>query len=285
MPDFALGRLPADPTRPKLRLRRSAIERPVPPASCDWLSQVREWGMLANDSVGDCTMAGAAHTAMAVDRYGQGRDLVITDREVLEAYAAVSGYDGTEATDIGATLQDALDYWRKTGIAGNQIVAFAFLDAHDLDLVRACIAAFGSVYTGMWVPSSAMAQLDRGETWQVVARSRNLGGHCVPLGAYDPDTFSCVTWGKVQKMTVEFYLRYFDEVAVPIDLDWLSATGTSPAGVDIGGLNTDFEALTGEPGPFPPMVVPPTPVPVPENDPDAALVAAFKDWCESKGLE
>jgi hypothetical protein len=295
MPRYALGRLPADPTKPKLRLRRSATERPTPPASVDWLSEVREWGVLGNDSVGDCTAAAAAHVAMLVDKYGQGRDTVITDTEALQMYEAISGYvPGDPATDVGATLQDALDYWRKQGIAGNKIAAFAFVDAQDLDLVRACIATFGSVYTGMSFPSSAMDQLDRGDVWYVVRRSAVEGGHCVPIAAYDADTFTCVTWGRTQPMTVDFYLRYFDEIAVPVDLDWLAATGLSPAGVDIGQLNADYEALTSEPGPFPPAVpvptpspepMPPAPVePVPADYFDHALVNVFKQWCKAKGL-
>src|SRR6185312_11708299 len=98
--------------------------------------------------------------------------------------------------------------------------------------------------------------------------------------------FSCVTWGQTQKMTVEFYLRFFDEVWVPIDLDWLRATGTSPAGLDIATLNSDFEILTGQPGPFPPMVAPPPPDPPvpPSGNPDAELVAAFTAWQRAKGL-
>lgn len=295
MTRFALGRQPADPTKPKLRLRRSAVDRPTPPPSCDWLSEVSEWGMLANDEVGDCTMAGAAHTAMAVDHYGQGRSLVITDREVLDAYTAISGYNPADPnTDVGATLQDALDYWRKTGVAGNQIVAAAQLDAHDLDLVRACIATFGSVYTGMWITEAAMAQFGQGAAWTATGRSRSLGGHCVPLGAYDDGGFYAVSWGKIQPMSTEFYLKYFDEVWVPIDLDWLQAAGTSPAGMDIATLNSDFEALTGQPGPFPPMVVPPTPAPTPEPAPlppygptidaDTELVRAFEAWRSAREL-
>lgn len=41
----AFGRLPADPTKPKLRLRRSKSQAVTPPESCDWLSQVGEWTM------------------------------------------------------------------------------------------------------------------------------------------------------------------------------------------------------------------------------------------------
>lgn len=245
---FALGRLPADPTKPKLRLYRSAT--PKAPVSVDYLSRVRNWGMLLNDRIGNCTVAGAAHIAMAVDKYGQGRDLRISDAEALRAYRAISGYNPADPnTDVGATLQDALDYWRNTGIAGNKIAAFAFIDAKDLELVRACIATFGSVYTGMDFPHSAYDQMDRGVPW-TVTRTYSDGGHCVPIGAYDQQSFTCVTWGRPQKMSVNFYLTYFDEVAVPIDPDWLSVTGKSPAGLDIATLNADYTALTGKPGPF-----------------------------------
>jgi hypothetical protein len=269
---YALGRQPADPTQPKLRLRRTGTVQA--PETCDWLSQVARWGMLGNDQVGDCTMAGAAHVAMAVDKYGQNRDLTITDQQVLTAYSAVSGYNPADpATDVGATLQDALNYWRKQGLVGNTIAAFAFIDPQDLELVRACIAVFGAVYTGFNVPQSAMEQFNHGQPWTVTGRTRMLGGHCVPLGAYTPDTFTCVTWGQTQTMDLGFYRRYFDEVAVPIDLDWMRANGTSPAGLDVAALNTDFTALTGQPGPFPNIT--PTPPPA---DPDHELLAAFTRW-------
>jgi hypothetical protein len=289
LPNYALGRQPADPTKPKLRLRRSATQRPEPPVSCDWLSSVGSWGMLANDSVGDCTAAGAAHVAMAVEKYGRLRDLVISDQDALAMYSAVSGYDPADPnTDVGATLQDALGYWHKTGVAGNTIAAFAWVDAQDLDLVRACIATFGAVYTGMTLTAAAMDELDRGRPWTMVERSRVLGGHCVPLGAYDQDSFTCVTWGQTQSMSVEFYRRYFDEVVVPIDLDWMSANGTSPAGLDIATLNADYEALTGNPGPFPPALPTPeptpAPLPAPEGSVKAALVAAFEAWRAEEGL-
>lgn len=284
MPDrFALGRQPADPTKPKLRLR-AAPERPQPPAFVDWLSQVQQWGMLANDRLGDCTAAGAAHVAMAVDRYGQDRDLQISDEQVIEMYRAISGYDPARpATDVGATLQDACAYWHKTGIAGNTIAAYAWIKPQDLDLVRACIAIFGAVYTGFNFPASAMDQFNRGEPWTLVRRTRIDGGHCVPIGAYDQGGFTCVTWGRTQKMDLAFFLRYFDEIVVPIDLDWLRKTGTSPAGLDVAQLNSDYEALTGQPGPFEEIISPPAPQPEPAPDPDGDLIKAFEAWRSVKG--
>jgi hypothetical protein len=242
--------------------------------------------MLGNDQVGDCTAAGAGHVAQAVNWFGQSVDAPVTDADAITMYSAISGYDpSTGANDVGATLQDALSYWRKVGIGGNTIAAFAQIDTQDLDMVRACIALFGAVYTGMMFPSSAMDDFQAGRPW-TVRRSRLEGGHCVPIGAYDGDSFTCVTWGRAQVMTVEFYRRYFDECWVPIDLDWLTATGQSPAGLDVDRLNTDFTALTGEPGPFP-QHAPPSPQPVPGPAPldaDRVLAEAFDAWLAAKGF-
>ena len=292
---YALGRLPNDPRKPRVRLRRLAGATLTPPSSADWQSSVPSWPVLANDRIGDCTAAGAGHIAQMVNWYGQGVDSPVTDQDAIAMYSAISGYDPRSGrNDIGATLQDALSYWRKTGIGGNKITAFAQLDAQDLDLVRNCIAIFGAVYTGLNFPSSAMDQFNRGQVWDVVKRSPIEGGHCVPIGAHDANTFECVTWGRRQKMTVDFYRRYFDECWVAIDLDWLRAAGTSPAGLDVATLNADFEALTGEPAPFPqdnPGPVDPGPVdPIPPVDDEAPFyvwlrqaIAAIDEFLKRHG--
>jgi len=288
---YALGRQPNDPRQPRVRLRALPKIAVTAPPSADWLTGVPAWGMALNDQIGCCTMSGAAHVARAVNHFGRNDDTPIPDDAVLAGYEAVSGYKpGKPSTDVGATLQDALGYWRATGLAGNRIAAFAEIDAQNLPLVRACIAIFGAVYTGMNFPASAMDQFDSGKPWSVVKRSSIEGGHCVPIGAYDDDSFACVTWGQVQPMTLDFYKRYFDEVWVPIDLDWLTATGASPAGLDTDALNADYQALTGDPGPFPqatPPVTPPTnppPVGPPDQDIDLELATAVRLWLAAKKL-
>lgn len=286
---YALGRQPNDPRQPRVRLRALPKTAVAAPDSIDWLTGVPAWGMALNDQIGCCTMSGAAHVARAVNHFGRNDDTPIPDSAVLTGYEAVSGYKpGKPSTDVGATLQDALGYWRATGLAGNRIAAFAEIDAQNLPLVRACIAIFGAVYTGMNFPSSAMDQFDAGKPWSVVKRSSIEGGHCVPIGAYDDQSFACVTWGQVQAMSLDFYSRYFDEVWVPIDLDWLTITGSSPAGLDTDQLNADYLALTGEPGPFPqasPQPVTPPPVTPPVADTrDLALLAAVVTWRTAKGL-
>lgn len=262
-----LGRLPNDPTKARLTLLPTATI--APPTSADYLTGVKSWPMSLNDSIGDCTAAGAAHIAQLVNWFGQHKDAPVSDADVLKMYSAISGYDPkTGRNDNGATLQDALGYWRKSGLGGNKIAAFAEIDATNLDLVRNSIAIFGSVYAGMNFPTTGMAQFDSGKPWTVVAKAKIDGGHCVPLGAYDQTSFSCVSWGRVQKMDLRFYSTYFDECWVPIDLDWLQVSGISPAGLDVATLNADYASLIGKPGPF--QSVTPTPVPVPTPQPAPA---------------
>lgn len=277
-----LGRLPNDPRKARLTMTKYLTVATKPPLSMDWQSAITSWPMLGNDEIGDCTAAGAGHAAQAMNWYGRGQTAPVTDADALKMYSAISGYTPKDpSTDVGATLQDALGYWRKTGIGGNQIVAYAEIPATDLDAIRSCIATFGFVYTGLNFPASAMDQFNAGKPWTVV-RSAMAGGHCVPIGAYKPQSFECVTWGRRQSMTVDFFQRYFDEVWVAIDLDWLALSGRSPSGLDTAALNADYAALTGQTGPFPSSTPKPTPPAAPAAV-DAALITAFGSWKASHG--
>lgn len=267
---FVPGVQPNNRAQPRLTLRRLPGATLTPPTVVDWTGSVPPpWAMLANDRVGCCTASGAAHDTRTLAFNGQARNLVFTDAQVLKMYSDVSGYDPADpSTDVGATLQDALNYWRKTGVGDHNIIAFAQIDPDDLDLVRNCISRFGSVYTGLMITEAAMDQFASGRPWAPAPRSRVLGGHCVHISAYTPDTFTCVTWGRLQNLSTEFYRRWFFEAWVPISLEWLNYSGRSPQGLDTAQLNDDFTALTGQPGPF---LEPPEPQPAPKPDPCATL--------------
>jgi hypothetical protein len=277
---FQAGRLPHDPRPERLLLADYQTGTPTPPPSADWVSGVKSWPGLLNDQIGDCTAAGAGHIAQQVNWYGRDQDAPVSDSDVLAFYEAVSGYrPGDPSTDVGATLQDALNAWRTLGIGGNRIAAFAQVRATDLATIRACIATFGSVYAGMWFPQSAEDQFNAGQPWTVVKRSANLGGHCIPIMGYDADSFTCVTWGQTQRMDVRFLQTYVDEFWTSVDLDWLRATGVSPAGLNTAALNADYQTLTGKPGPFPNTPAP-APQPPPAS-PDTLFAVVLHQWLAS----
>lgn len=255
---FTPGVQPNDKRQRRVTLRRTPGLQILPPVAMDWLKPFTgTWGMLGNDNIGDCTAAGTIHAIQTIAFSGLNQALSFADSDALTMYEAISGYKpGNEASDVGATLQDALNYWRKTGVKGHKIAGFAQIDATDLALVRNCIALFGAVYCGLTVTQGAMDQVNAGKPWTVAGSTKVLGGHCVPISAYGGG-FSCVTWGQRQEMSVGFFQRYFDEVWVPISQDWITSGSKSPAGIDIATLNADFMSLTGQPGPFVQPVGPP----------------------------
>jgi hypothetical protein len=250
--------------------------------------------MLGNDAVGDCVCAGAFHAQQVWEGDAQGVQTTFSTQDALAMYTAISGYNPKNPnSDVGATLISGLQYWQKTGLDGFKLAAYAQIDATNVALVQACIAYFGAVYTGLNVPTSAMSQFDAGQPWSVVSRSRIEGGHCVPLVGYDASGFTCVTWAAYQKLTTDFYTRYFDEAWVVVDEDWVSKTGLTPSGLDGATANADFQSLTGStaspfpvvtPTPTPTPVPTPTPTPTPSTSDDATLWAAAQVWAQSKGL-
>lgn len=230
--------------------------------------------MYANDRYGDCVWAMFGHVLQAVTTYGQGRTTTVDVSALLKGYTEVTGFHPDDpATDQGTVIQDGLDYWRKTGIAGHKIVAFAEVDHTDLDMIHTAIYLFGAVLVGINFPAAAMDQFNRHQPWDVVADDGGIqGGHAIPVGYYDTTTERVVTWGRVQRMTPEFWGKYVEEAWVVITPEWVNTTGESPGGIDLHGLGEDFAALTGQPNPFP------QPSPPDAADVDKVFSVALRGW-------
>ena len=251
MVTFTPGVLPNDPAKPRLKVARF-LKAPTYPANLDYLSKVKNYPMYLNDRLGSCTCAGAGHMIQAESTYGQGSTQTVSDNDVLTAYEAVSGYDPTTgANDNGAVMQDVLNYWRKTGIGGHQILAFAELDINNMAEVKAAMNTFGAIYVGIDFPDSAMHQFNQGQPWDVVAGATVEGGHAIHGGAYvDGGNLKFVTWGAVQDMTQAFWDKYVFEAWVVVTPEWLSAQGMSPTGLDLHALGDELAVLTGGTNPF-----------------------------------
>lgn len=268
--NYALGRLPNDPTKPRLKLASFLDTSTDAPASADWLSKITDWPMYGNDTVGDCTCAAAGHMIEQWSGYASSVQ-EITEDAVMSAYSAVSGYNpNTGANDNGAVMQDVLDYWRKNGIGGHKILAFAEVNVSDLNECRLAVAEFGTIYLGINFPASAMDQFNEGKPWDVVRGSQIEGGHAINAGWYDAtsNTWKVVTWGQVQEMTQAFFDKYVEEAWVIATEDWVGSDGKVPTGVDVAALGKQFTGLTGEDSPFPAPSPEPTPQPQPTPDPE-----------------
>lgn len=242
-----LGKLPAkhDPRTLKLAAYLPA-ELPPIPAEHAWSPGVDGWPMFRNDTVGDCTCAGAAHQVRTWTGNEKPPAIALSDADVLAMYSAVTGYDPADPeSDQGAYLLDVLKYWRATGCAGHKIGAFAQVPLKQ-ELVKAAIYLFGGVYVGLLLPITAQSQA----VWDVETTAGDgqpgsWGGHCVAIVDYDNEGLTCATWGELRRMTWAFFATYCDEAYAIISPDWIQ-DGQSPSGLNMAALQSDLAQVSGQ---------------------------------------
>lgn len=244
----------------KMRLGRKAIKTdsrtlalgdylrpgvPPPPPAADWTKGITDWGMMLNDKLSDCTIAGAAHAVQVWTVNTTGKIVTVPDRTLKSYYEKWDGYvPGKPETDSGGVELDVLNDWQKKGFAKHKLLAFADPRYTDLVEMRQSIALFGGVYIGLALPLSAQKQ----EVWDVVpnggakAKRGSWGGHCVFVPKYDKKGFTCITWGGLKTMTVAFWKKYCDEAHTLLGQNWFTAKG-SPSGFAHDQLMADLKAI------------------------------------------
>ena len=219
MDNLKLGKLP--PVIDKRTIKLKTILKELPPLPSVWDNQevynIVDNFMYANDQYGDCVKAARAHQTLVFEGFEQGKQIEITDQEVIDEY-----FEETGGADNGLVLLFSLRDWRNDGwpVGGKNytIYAFAQCDTEDLDELRHSIHLLGGVNAGMDVYEEDMRQFRAGETWHITENSGSkLGGHGIYIFAYDLDGFWCMTWGKAQKMTFEFLLARCDEAYAIVD--------------------------------------------------------------------
>lgn len=202
------------------------------------------WGVFGNDTIGDCTCASIAHMLMLVTAH-TGKLVVPEEKDVIEFYSAVSGYDpATGANDNGADLPTVLNRWRDVGLSGHKIEQWGDIDPLNIEAQKHGIHIFGAVDDAVYVTDAAMDQFENHESWSIVPTSPIDGGHSIPRFGYGSKGFSCVTWGRNQKGNTGWWLRYLMECCVVITKDWLNeASGLTPSGFDMDALVADLKML------------------------------------------
>jgi hypothetical protein len=254
---YKLGRLAPHPeeTHPRVHLKDHRSASPAPVAlPINWYSKVAQsaWGMLLNDSLGDCTAAGVLHMFQSMTTYA-GDPITPTNAEALALYERFGYVPGDPSTDQGANEQDVLQNITKDPIAGEEVSLFAQVDVSNHEEVESALATFGPLYLGIECPESMQDQFGAGEVIDYVPGSPIEGGHCIVLVGVDADYLYVVTWGSCVKMTWKFWEHYCDEAWAVVSKAWLEKNGNTPSGFNLSSLQAAFKALPAYPASVAPV--------------------------------
>jgi hypothetical protein len=246
MTNRVLGKNPARLDRRTLKIERYTAALPPPPTQCYFQQKVKDWGAMLNDSIGCCTISAAGHMIEQWSTYA-GNPMTPVDSQILTAYEEIGGYvPGDPSTDNGCVMLDVLNTWRKTGIAGRKIMAYATVFP-DRRGVGESVSLFGNCYLGIQLPLSAQNQnsgwyIDDSDPQAAVAGS--WGGHCVPIVGYSPAGVTVVTWGQLLNASWNFLARYADEAYAVLSQDWIESSGLDPTGFPLATLEADLAKVT-----------------------------------------
>lgn len=216
-----------------MRLKYRGMELKPLPESVHWAEGMpASLGLLLNDHLGDCTIAGIYH-ARQVWSYAANKAMELANNSLaLKMYTAICGYvDGQPDTDNGGIEQHVLGYWVNTGIPTNdntldKLLGFVELDPRAQQDAKRAIAEGGVVYIGIDIPE-AWTQSAPGSVWDKTD-SPVAGGHCVICVGYDDMYVDIISWGLHFKMTWGAWSEVVDEAYMLLDRAWIRASGLSP---------------------------------------------------------
>lgn len=245
-------------------LRFASIMRgdvPSYPASEDYLAKLSDWQLLGNDKVGDCNAVTWANMRRLVTATLSTENYPTQD-QVWQFYQTQNpGFDpnGSPTTDgpgspqdQGMDIQTGLEYLHANGGPdGVKVVAFAKVDHASMPEVRAALAIFGCLWTGITVLDANQQEFSEGKAWTDVSGSSIDGGHAVLSGGYK-DGVKFITWAQETRFASSFWdgvvqgTPLVEETWVAI---WPEHLGTKEfeEGIDQAQLAADYQALTGGP--------------------------------------
>jgi hypothetical protein len=200
--------------------------------------QGQNWGMMLNDSEGDCVWAAGGHSIENWTANASGL-FVPPDAAIQTGYESTGFIPGNPSTDNGTAITQMLQYWRDTGIAGHQIVGWAEFDPTNKAEWQFVIANFGLAFLGCLIRQSDMNSFDNGSIWTPGTDSV-LGGHGVIATDYDGDTVSIITWAKRIQAVWDWMTQECDEAYAIVTQSWIESNGESPSGLNMQEMESDL---------------------------------------------
>ena len=207
------------------------------------------WGMLSNDTVGDCAEAGICHLVQAQSA-NAGNPLHATADQALALYSAVTGYNLNDPnSDQGTVLSELLAYIQKNGfemtdstgkVVTVEVVGFATLDITSIAQMRYATYFLGGTYLGINCPEECEQDTSN---WDFAPDLPIAGGHCIPRVGEGAAGGQIVSWGMTIPFSNGFWTAYGEEGWVVLTKNWLNAQGKSPSGLDLDALVAAMAAV------------------------------------------
>ena len=228
-----------------------AANLPQPPRHFGWWSAVPEsqWGMLANDQVGDCVIARGMHQSIYWNA-AQDRKVSFTDANALADYSAITGYvAGDDSTDQGTDPLAAARYAQETGYvdaagARHQVAGSVTLQTSSFAELALALWLFDGASICVDLPKSAEDQFSAGVPWSLVPNSPSLGGHdTMGMGINSSGNVVIVTWGALQAIEPSWFAARNNLLLCFISLEALDSKGFSRRGFDKDALISDLGQL------------------------------------------
>ena len=220
----------------------------LPAAPAKWEGPPDEgfnYGMLGNDSYGDCGPCGIVHGFDAVAILEGLPPFKPAAQDVVDAYLAFTG-----GQDTGVVLSDLLQKCYVAGFMGQHLLGYAPINGGVAQVCQA-LPLFGFVYSGFQMPAVAQQQFGAGQPFDLTGTSEDdniEGGHCMVPVAFDASaqTVDVLTWGRRQTVTFRWYERYNDENWAPVTRMVRTRGGLD--GFKWDQLDADLRSLSGAVG-------------------------------------
>lgn len=208
------------------------------PDMLDNTGKITTLGMMLNNELGNCTIAGICHGIQVWTSLASST-ITIPDALIKSTYFGVTG-----GKDEGCVEEDVLDLMKTTGIGGHTIVDYAAIEKGNHYLRKLAIHLFGFAYKGVALPNSAQSQ----DIWTVThgrdAMPGSWGGHCIIDAQYDQNFYTSITWGDRKKQTIGWDDKYCDEAYALLSKDWISVgKQVAPNGLEWNMLEDDLHKV------------------------------------------
>jgi len=229
------------------RLLPTDVVLPPPPRLVSVAIPDQGWILGQNDQIGDCTEVARANAILTLTTLA-GHPIRVTDTEIKTIYFRLTG-----GQDTGLCELDVLTDWQRTqmsnvdgGIA-DQLSGYGQVNISNHIECQQAISLFGGIYTGAKLPLTCQEQKS---CWSIISdapwsqqTAGGWGGHAFWVPEYTIIGPVAITWGQRMQITWQWWDRYVDEAYALLDRDFLTAQGTTPAGMAWDQIAADLTAL------------------------------------------